>query len=424
MASMNFQKCTTAKVGSMKRHFDKEERQTRSHANGDIDKSRTSENYFIGAKDWDSMYFSWKDHVKEMDELHPPTRVRADRVTGVLCECPCPWEIVEQGREEEFFEMVADHLKEKFGSEHFHGLTVHRDEVHTYKDRDGVERTSMVHCHALVTPYARWRDKKGLEHEGINGKNWETKQMLHDFNDSLNARCLIQFGMELNTRGLARGKTVEELKRESKAYEIERKSRQVIAKTDSMREDYREAQRELESVQERLREAESRLESAHLDVMALSEDEKRLKAEVLRQEALVQEKRPLIAKAEALERASKHAEVPEYKAQRLGDGLIVKTDEKTLKNAFLALSHERSIVKRERAIRAQERDARDKARAIVDKAKAEAKTITGDALEQRQTLAQLEAIRQDHPELFRGSRYIGSREHDISVSRPIRRGRE
>lgn len=229
-----------------------EERMTREHSNEDIDKSLTEQNYFIGCDNWDDMYFSWKDRTKEVDELHPPTRIKSDRITGVLCECPCPWEIVNEGREREFFEMVADHLKEKFGAENFHGLTVHRDEVHAYQEKDGTEKMSMIHCHALVTPYAHWKDKKGIEHEGINGKNWETKSMLHDFNDSLNEKTLRTFGYELNTHGLAMHKSVEQLKREGDALQMQQKIDRAIEMVDNVRTEYQEVKQRLSEAQEDL----------------------------------------------------------------------------------------------------------------------------------------------------------------------------
>lgn len=217
MASLDFRKATSSYIGSMKRHLDTKERMTRSHANKDIDISRTEQNYFVGCSSWDDMYKSWKDRTKEADELHPPTRVRSDRVTGVMVEVPCPWEIALEGNEKAFFDMVLEHLQETFGAENVHGLTVHKDEVHDYMDKSGQTRTSMIHAHGIITPYAYWNDKAGHEHEGINGKHFITRDMLKDFNRTLNDKCLQRFGYELNTHGLPQRKSVEQLKLESTA---------------------------------------------------------------------------------------------------------------------------------------------------------------------------------------------------------------
>lgn len=395
MASVNFMKATSQRIGAMKSHLDSEERKTRSHANADIDKSKTPQNYFIGCDGWDDMYKSWKKRTEEADKLHPPTRIKADRVTGVLYEFPCPWEIVRQGKGKEFFEMVHDFMREFFGSENVHGLTVHMDEVHSYLDKDGLKRMSMIHAHGLASPYAHWIDKKGVEHEGINGKHWETREMLRAFNKELNKRCLERFGMELNTHGASRGKTVEELKRESEAISLQKSTDKAVEHLEAFKSQARELKQELAGVTEELKKAQSDLYIKKSEVQSLAERKTALEGKIESIDKALQGKKVSLSKAEAIEKASKTAKMPSIKPKTFGDGVVVESDEKTVKAAFLALEHEKDIAKRERAATQHTQKAKAEAKAITEKAHAEI-----DVVKEHTAEAELRRIRADHPELF------------------------
>ena len=231
------------------------DRVNRSHSNADIDKTKSIQNYTVGCNDWNDAVRDWKNRVQKVDAEHPPARVRSDRITACMVEFPCPWDIVNQGHEQDFFYAMYNLMREQFGPENVHGICVHRDEVHDYIDKDGQTHTSMIHAHALVTPYARWTDKKGVEHEGINGKNFETRTMLHTFNKAVNDMCVETFGMEYNTHGLAQCKKTEELKRESAAAKLEREKERMIAFSDALTAEIVQKQNTLDEISREIIEA-------------------------------------------------------------------------------------------------------------------------------------------------------------------------
>ncbi len=214
MASINIAKYTSTALKAMgSKHLDMDARLRLNHSNEDINKELTAQNYYIGADSWNEIIGSWEQRVKEADELHPPQRVKADRVTALMCEAKIPWEIVEQGREREFVEEYHKFLCDTFGKENVHGECLHVDETHLYIDKDGSEKMSMHHIHALVNPYAHWTDKKGNEHEGINAKNCLTRTFLKEMQREWDLTVKREFGINYMTYEPPQHKTVEELKR-------------------------------------------------------------------------------------------------------------------------------------------------------------------------------------------------------------------
>lgn len=267
MASVNFVKATSQKVGAMKCHFDMSDRLEREHANEHIDKERTEQNYFLGCPDWQGMKANWEDRLREADAAHPPKRVRADRKTAEFANIPCPKEISDAGRSDEFFQKTYALLEEKFGKENVCGMTVHKDEVHDYLDKDGTTKTSLEHGHALLVPYAHWQDKTG-EREGVNAKNFETKAMLHEFNRAMNEMCLEHFGIEYNTHGLAENLTVEQLKQRTRAIEEAKQIDQMREYVDEKKMEY---VRELQPLIRRQKEVQQNLGGLETDLQNTSQ---------------------------------------------------------------------------------------------------------------------------------------------------------
>lgn len=227
MASVNWQKMTKQKVCSsgMKAHMETEERENREHANKDIDKGKTNENYSIGCSSWCESVNRLNQRNNAVDEVLPPKRVRKDRVWGVSLEYPCPRILSEQGRSDEFFQKAHEFMEDYFGKANFHGTFIHKDEVHDYTDKNGYIRTSCEHAHALVSPY--------VDGKGINGNMFETKARLHDFNEKFHEMVLVEFGIEYNTFETAEHKTVEQLKQVETSARL---SREIEDKTKTLEE--------------------------------------------------------------------------------------------------------------------------------------------------------------------------------------------
>ncbi len=249
MASINWLKCTTQKIGSLKVHLDDHERTTHDHSNKHIDKTLTHTNEWVGCDSFDDMKTSWMSDIQQADREHPPLRVRSDRVTAVMLECPFPRELGEEN-EKDFFDNFYKLAQDFFGPEHVHGMAIHREEVHDYNDH-GVQKTSLVHGHMLVSPYCTWSDKTG-DREGINGKYFKTKARMTAFNKQVNTMCVERYGKEYNTHGVQKHKTVEELKRETETRAIEKYLNEVKEVAERERASYQESAREKAEIEKQL----------------------------------------------------------------------------------------------------------------------------------------------------------------------------
>lgn len=207
MASANWMKATTQKAGAMKKHLGQKEREQGNHTNPDIDQTLSKNNYALGCADYGEAMESMKRRTKAVDELIPPQRIRKDRVTCCFIELPCPRELTEKGVSDDFFKKAYQTLSDFFGAQNVHGGFVHKDEVHTYTDKDKTLRTSLEHIHVLVSAYT--------PEKGINGKAFETKQRLKSLNKELDDMCVRTYGVRLNTQETPEHKSVERLKAET-----------------------------------------------------------------------------------------------------------------------------------------------------------------------------------------------------------------
>ena len=249
MASVNWLKCTSQKVGSLKVHLDDHERTTHDHSNKHIDKTLTHTNEWVGCGSFDDMKTSWMSDIQQADREHPPLRVKSDRVTGIMLECPFPRELGEEN-EKDFFDNFYKMAQDFFGPEHVHGMAIHRDEVHDYDDH-GVQKTSLVHGHMLVSPYCTWSDKTG-DREGINAKHFMTKARMTEFNKQVNTMCVERYGKEYNTHGVQKHKTVEELKQETETRAIEKHLDKVKEVAERERASYQESARQKAETEKQL----------------------------------------------------------------------------------------------------------------------------------------------------------------------------
>lgn len=228
MASIDFAKYTKQQADGMKVHFDERCRKDLNHANKHIDPERTHLNYFIGCNSYQEMKDNAENRVKHVDKIQPPKRIKADRKTVVIAEIPCPLAIEKQGRADEFFRFTYEQLQAYFGNDNIAGMTVHKDEKHTYID-NGIEKESLFHGHAMIVPYTK-------EH-GVNCKNFLTRNMLLNFHAWYNEKVLEQFGIEYLTHERARRKTVEQLKESTELEAVRKELKEAYSELEDVRND-------------------------------------------------------------------------------------------------------------------------------------------------------------------------------------------
>ena len=279
MASANWRKLTASTAAGMSRHFETDQRIQLDHSNLDIRKDMTYTNSFIGCSSYHDAVMSMRQRVAEVDAVMPPARVRADRKVCSMILIPCPDEIRRAGRSQEFFESAYTTMQRFFGVENVHGGMVHRDEVHDYLDKDGHARTSLEHMHTLISNY--------VPGKGINGKSFETRQRLHEFNDLLVEMCRGRFGIEYNTGERPGRQSVETIKAETAAQEQLRQARadlrevntqidtgrQIVAQYDA---EAQKSQERAEAASQAAQEAQERAETLQAEVSALADGKAKL----------------------------------------------------------------------------------------------------------------------------------------------------
>lgn len=235
MASIDCMKCTSGQAAGLGVHFDYEKRLELEHSNPHIDKSKTHLNSFYDCSGYPEMLHRQKKRVSDVDELHPPERVRKDRITAIMMEIPVPKSISDKGLTDQFLQDTYAMIGEMCGKANMCGMTIHRDEVHDYIDHGGAVRTSLEHGHAMVIPYARWtaketvygedgkplRDKNGkivkqdVKREGVNAKHFLTRNFLKKLQDNMQAMVLDKYGISYQTSQEPLHMSVEDLKRDS-----------------------------------------------------------------------------------------------------------------------------------------------------------------------------------------------------------------
>lgn len=213
MASVDFMKLKTASsVKAMLRHCDREERQDgKEHANKEINPSATARNLQLN-RSYAETCKMYDDRLKELDSV-PGANRRKDRVTCFGLSVPVP-DGLSEADEEAFFSMVGKIIKEQYGKENLLQSYIHRDEKHKYKDVDtGRERMSRTHAHFYVIPEINGK---------LNGKEFSKKANMVKLNKAIDDMSLKMFHRCFMTGAKRKSrKSVEELKNESRAREIE-----------------------------------------------------------------------------------------------------------------------------------------------------------------------------------------------------------
>lgn len=252
MASVSWSKNKKGELDKNLAHASRHDKKKNvDYDNPDIDPTKYGENYSIGG-DWNR----WRDErnkllarVRKLDELHPPKRVRQDRVTSISYVIALPKGLVGSGKEKEFFDMAYNELTEfSGGKENLTTGYVHADEIHDYYDpikREEVQ--SRQHLHVSGIPWT--------EEFGVNAKNFQTRSRMKELNDRINDKCLELFqtpfydwdkSTQERRMNHEVGRDTESLKRES-LRELENKKYDLVNELADKRMELIKVKDEIES---------------------------------------------------------------------------------------------------------------------------------------------------------------------------------
>lgn len=168
-----------------------------THANKNINPKLTPYNIIINnnnyishtdAKDMDKVYNTVQRIIKAEDAIHPPKRVRKDRVVATQAIIYVPADIPPDKTRQWCLDAISAY------NATMGGITlcgwVHVDEGHNYLEKDGNQRTSLRHMHVLSI--ANTADK------GINGKNFLNRQKYYEVNKAVDDMCKDKYNCKYN----------------------------------------------------------------------------------------------------------------------------------------------------------------------------------------------------------------------------------
>lgn len=210
MASVDFQKFKTAtEVKNKIKHCDKTTRKNMNHSNKQIDVTKTH----LNTQMHDSYNLTCEQYDKAIDVLdsQPGANTRKDRVTCFGLEIPVP-ENLSADKHDAWFDRVFEIIGNQYDAKNILNWYVHRDEVHEYAVADG-RRVSRVHAHCFVIP----------EHDGkLNGKWFSKRTNMMKLNNAIHEMSEKEFHVKFMDGSKKKsGKTVQELKNESKVLELQ-----------------------------------------------------------------------------------------------------------------------------------------------------------------------------------------------------------
>lgn len=212
MASVNFQKIKTAQEVKAKiRHDDMEKRLETNHTNLDIDKSKTHLNLVYKERGTYEKVCERYDHLLAEHDKLPNANKRKDRVTCVCLEIPTPDGLPPE-KEDEFFYKAGDVLCDIYGANNILQGYFHKDEQHKYYD-PAKKKEVMSKNHATFRFMPFVKDEDG--NNRLLAKEFTSKTKIIEVNNKIHDMCLNEFGIPFNNGSKKKGKSVEELKRDS-----------------------------------------------------------------------------------------------------------------------------------------------------------------------------------------------------------------
>jgi len=161
-----------------------------------------------------------RDRVKMVDDQYKkaggkvPTR--KDRIIMIGCVIDCPAELVDTGREDEFFQLAYQWQCELFGKENVIECVVHKDEVHAYFDpMTNKWETSRWHMHSAVVPVIK---DEVFNADKILAKEFTSRAKLTSYHRDLDDYIYKSMGVHTltgNPENKITGQKTEDLKERS-----------------------------------------------------------------------------------------------------------------------------------------------------------------------------------------------------------------
>lgn len=198
------------------RHNAKDTRKDDKHKNEELDVAITPLNTSVEGLTYAELCQKYDSRIQLLDSTTNSNK-RKDRVTMVSVVIPVPHELAEADQDA-WFAKVYEVGASMWGDQNMLDLTIHRDEVHEYRDSvaGGELRESLVHGHLMFVP-----EVDG----GLNARVATSKASIIAFNNALNQMSEREFGVKFNDGSKRKGKaSVEQLKAFSKNLEAERAS--------------------------------------------------------------------------------------------------------------------------------------------------------------------------------------------------------
>ncbi|MCH5204511.1 MAG: plasmid recombination protein [Oscillospiraceae bacterium] len=215
MASVDFQKLKSPQeVKAMLRHSDKEERKRHEHSNKQINKAFTDFNIQLNLT-YEQSCERYDKLIEYLDSQEGANK-KKDRVLCFGLEIPCPAEINTPKDENRFFKRVIELIAKQYGASNIIAAYFHRDEKHTYRDKDTHEwRESLNHGHVYVVPNVNGK---------LNGKAFSSLRNINKINEAVHLMCQQEFGVDFmnGTKKKSRS-SVEQLKNQSREIEQQEK---------------------------------------------------------------------------------------------------------------------------------------------------------------------------------------------------------
>lgn len=190
------------------RHNAKDTRKDDKHTNEELNVALTPLNTSVAGLSYDELCQKYDSRIQTLDTTTNENK-RKDRVTMVSVVIPVPRELAEVDQDA-WFSRVYEVGASMWGDQNMLDLTIHRDEVHEYRDSvaGGGIRESLVHGHLMFVP-----EVDG----GLNARTATSKASIIAFNNALNAMSEKEFGVKFNDGSKRKGKaSVEQLKAFSK----------------------------------------------------------------------------------------------------------------------------------------------------------------------------------------------------------------
>lgn len=256
MASVNFQKFKSAGDAKAQfRHSDKEERKKAKHANKQIDKSKSDRNMQY-KRNYQQTCERYDERIKELDD-NGNTNKRKDRVTLLGLEIPAP-EGLQAKQHLAWFNRVNEIIRDRYGTKNVLNSYIHLDEQHDYIDPEtGQKRTSRVHGHYYVVP-----EKNGK----LDAKTLTLRKNMISLNNEIEKMTVQDFGCRFMTGSKKKsGKSVEQLKAESRVAEANREADRIEKATAQRTAAIQQREDELDEREYTLKRRETALRRSESD---------------------------------------------------------------------------------------------------------------------------------------------------------------